>query len=349
MFVFVDSTEFLKDPYAARMSWDRLRDWRDCDCARIVVPKIVMDEAATQYRSSLKSAGRNLNRYLHRMAKLLPEVEWSLPPIPTDGAEERYRDSLGKRLASLQVEQPDHNGITLTAFPGRSTKASIVSQMILDRLSGTNQTAVLITGSSRDFGTPKEPATAFSADLQSRGIGNDQIQIYRSLFDFVKAHVKPRLRKRDELAKAIDAGTHPFDSDCVFAEHYDDIFESLSDFIEPWGEFPGHFNTPDFGSPQLAELSTVPEHFQIETLDMDGDQFVLFARYWVDGIVSCKYKHPGLDGNRTGRVSFEIQASILLDMETGEADNFEISEDFAYTLWPEDWQDDCRSDETECA
>ena len=336
-------------PHAAKLSWSLLRDWRDCDSARIVVPKVVIDEAAAQSGIALKSVGRNLNRFLHRMSKLLPEVEWSLPPVPTDGAEERYQDSLGKRLASLRVDPPDHNGIVLTTFPGRSTKGAIVGQLVVDRLTGTNATAAIITENSRDFGTPQGLATEFLADLQRRGIREDQIRIYRSLFDFVKAHVKPRLQKRDEMAKAIDAGTDPFDSNALFAEYYDDIFESLCDFIESWGDCPGHFNTPDFGSPHLAELSTVPEHFQIETLDMEGDQFILFVRYWVDGIVSCKSKQPGADANRTGRVSIEIQASILLDMETGEVDGFEMSEDFSYTLWPEDWRDGSHSDESESA
>ena len=349
MIVFIDSTEFLKDPFAKKMSWDRLKDWRECDWARIIVPQIVIEDAAKQYRTSLEEVGRKLNRNLHRIGTLLPKGNWSLPPILIDGAEELYREALSKRLGCLHIEQPDHVGRVLLAYPARSTKASIVGQLISSCLTDQDTTAVIITGTSRDFGIPSKLEPEFRAYLEKGGIGLERIQIFRSLFDFVKAHVQPRLRKRDDVIEAIEKGTFPLDSDQLFADRYDEVFAFLSESIEPWGELQDHFNTPEFGSPQLAELSTVPEHFQIDTLDMDGNQFVLFVRYWVDGIVSCKLKHTDSIGYHTGRVSFEIQASMLVDMETGEADDFEIGGDYSFTLWSEDWNSGRRPDENECA
>ena len=349
MIVFIDSTEFLKDPFATKMSWDRLKDWRDCDWARIIVPQIVIEDAARQYRASLEEVGRKLNRSFHRASTLLPDREWSLPSIPVDGAEDQYRKSLSERLKRLHIEQPDHAGSVLVAHPARSIKASIVGQLISSYLTDQEMIAVIITGSSRDFGIPSKPAPEFIAYLEKQGIGPDRIQIFRSLFDFLKAHVQPRLKRRDDVIKAIEDGTFPLDSDQLFEDKYDEVLAFLSESIEPWGEFPGHFNTPEFGSPQLAELSTVPEHFQIDTLDMDGDEFVLYARYWVDGIVSCKLKDTDSRGDKSGRVSFEIQASILVDTETGEADDFEIGDDYSFTLWSEDWNNDRRSDENDVA
>lgn len=348
MMVFIDSTELANDPYAARRKWERLAEWRNCDFARIIVPQIVTEEAARQFRFSLKEVGRTLNRCLLRMNRLLPSGDWSFQPIPTDGAEDAYRKAITERLAKLCIEQPDHSGIVITTCAGKSTKAAIVTQMIVNYLAQTGDSAAVISTNARDFGSPDKLAAEFQADLEKRGVEPVRVQIYRTLFDFVKAHVKPRMQKRDDVIEAIENGTHPFDSNQLFVDRYDEFFEVLANFIEPWGEFPSHFNTPEFDSPRLAELSTVPEHFQIHSLDMSGNQFTLFVCYSVDGIISCKNKDEG-DGYRTRRVSFQIHASVVLDMETGEVDDCEINEDCFYSLWPEEWRVEGPSDETDAA
>lgn len=169
--------------------------------------------------------GHSLDRCLRRISTLLPKRDWSFPPIPTDGAEDEYRKAISQRLTELRFEQPDHSGVVLMTHSRRSTNTAILIQMIVNYLVQTHDAVAIVTANSRDFGIPGKLSDDFQADLQQQGIQSDRVQIYKTIFDFVKDHVKPRMKKRDELIDAMNNETHPFDSNRLFADRHDEILK----------------------------------------------------------------------------------------------------------------------------
>ncbi len=166
-------------------------------------------------------------------------------------------------------------------------------------------------------------------------IPSNRVQFYRTLFSFVKGHVKQRLETFEKLWPMIYNDKHPaFNLRQLFADNHSEIFEAVSEDIIGWGSFPSHFNTPSFDSPQLAHLADVPEQFYINAWQMEDDRLSIFIVYRADGIVNCQYKDRSVDGHFSGRVTFDIQVNIILEPSSGEVEEFEIG-DLCQRLWPE--------------
>ncbi len=157
MIVIIDSMEFVKNPYFQGRKCNWLRDWKSCEDTKIVVPEIVMDEAATNFRKGIKDAAAMIDKGLKAMSRLLPrDAEWRFPPVCLDEEENRYRTTLSTRLTVLGIEQAGHNDIVLTARESRSVKGTIIWQMADEFLTHSQDTITIITESVRDFGKPGE-------------------------------------------------------------------------------------------------------------------------------------------------------------------------------------------------
>lgn len=338
MIVIIDVQELVNDPYAQRRSWEWLRGWTRCEQARIIVPRIVVDEAVRQFRRSLEETGRLFNQALKRIGKLLPESDYRLPSIRLDDEEDRYRDNLAARLRELGMQQADAPDIALMHCPDRSVKRAVIWQMVLGFLAGTSESVAIITDRARDFGKPGALAADLSADLEQRRIPVSRVRIHPSLFAFVKGHVQQRLKEFDALVRSIRAGSHPaIRLDRVFSDYHSEVVDALSEFIEGFGELPGHFNTNTFDSPHLVELSEVPEQWDIDAWQSEDGRLTVFVRYGVDGVVRCRSKDVEAPGEGfSGRLTFDVQVSIVFDLESGDVEDFEIG-DLGYELWRGDW------------
>jgi hypothetical protein len=138
--------------------------------------------------------------------------------------------------------------------------------------------------------------------------------------------------------KTIKAGKkQTIQLDQLFGEYHRQVFDALNEFIEDFGDFPGHFNTDAFDSPRLVELSEVPEQWDVDAWQSEDGRLTVFVWYGVDGVVRCRSKNADApDESFSGRVTCDVQVSIVFDLQTGDVEDFEIG-DLGYQLWRGDW------------
>jgi len=335
MLVIIDSTEFVKNPYALGRSWELLAQWTDCEDVLIAMPQIVFDEAARHFLFSVNEIARNLDRDLKRMVKLLPQhTDWKFPAIHFDDTENGYRTALLGRLVALRIQLTDHNGAVATSN-SRTVKGTLIWQMALRHLAESTESVTIITNTG-EFGTPGELAKDLLADLEKRRLDAGRVRIYKSRQAILRNHVVPRMKGLKKLTAAVDDDRHPiFDLNTAFSAKHEYIVDWVKDFVERDGDAPSIFNTATHGSPQLAYLSEVPERFVTDVYLTEDSQVTFFLWCKVDGVVRCKRKDQ--DEYIEGRVTFEFDVIFTFDSKTGEVENPDFDSTFWYQPWPEDW------------
>ncbi len=340
MIVILDSTVFDQQPHPVGMIWNRLRDWKDRETARILVPRIVIEEAARSFRSSLRETSQNLDANLRRMNKLLPNhSDWRHPPINLDDAEANYTQSLLTDLRQYRIEVVEHGGLSLPFRPEQSTKGAIIWELVQKFLRETDHSATIISRNTREFGRASQMPAFIASEFERQGISSHRIQQYSRLQTFVKEYVRKRTKRFDTIVDAIENDRHPnFCLSTLFVNHRDDILDALTELIDDWRDLPSHFNTAEFDSPKITHISEVAERSCIDACQNEGGEIDIFVTYWVDGGVRCKLKNSDSNGFFSGRLTFNLSVSCCFDPDSGDVYDFQVG-DLGYWLWPGEWPD----------
>jgi hypothetical protein len=124
----------------------------------------------------------------------------------------------------------------------------------------------------------------------------------------------------------------------LFTKKFAKIRKAVRQDVRMWGSFPsGPFNTDPLIEPRLKFLSNTPDYSVVESVLEDG-RLSLFVIFWCDGVIRCeKYQEHGPDQplsttRFSGGVTYEIPATVVLDLETDEIEEFEIG-DLAWEKW----------------
>lgn len=124
----------------------------------------------------------------------------------------------------------------------------------------------------------------------------------------------------------------------LFAERYDEIVEAVKQDVREWGSLPsGPFNADPLIEPRLKFLSRNPECSVVDSLLEDG-KLSLFVIFRCQGVIRCKeYEDHGPDQplstrRFSGGVTYEIPVSVVVELDSFEVDEFEIS-DLAWEKW----------------
>lgn len=125
----------------------------------------------------------------------------------------------------------------------------------------------------------------------------------------------------------------------LYTERYDEFFEVVRESVEMWGEFEeGPFNTDPLIEPRLHYLSENPLYSVVDSCVRQGKRH-LCVFFSCDGTIRCdEYKDRGPDEplsttGFTGGVTFDIPVSLVVDLDSGDVEEFEISPDLAWEKW----------------
>jgi hypothetical protein len=124
----------------------------------------------------------------------------------------------------------------------------------------------------------------------------------------------------------------------IFADNYLQIRRAVKRDVRMWGSFPsGPFNTDPLIEPRLKYLSKTPDYSVVDSSLEDG-RLSLFLIFWCDGVIRCEqYQEHGPDEPLSTRtissgVTYEIPVSVVMELQSGEIEEFEIS-DLAWEKW----------------
>jgi hypothetical protein len=124
-----------------------------------------------------------------------------------------------------------------------------------------------------------------------------------------------------------------------FTEQFPKIRAAVAEDIEEvWGSLPdGPFNTDPVIEPRLDALSRRP-NYTVDDHRIEGSQRFLTVTFQCMATIQCKkYESHGDDlplstATMVGGVTYDIPVHFVIDIESGEVDDFEIG-DLAWTKW----------------
>ena len=185
---------------------------------------------------------------------------------------------------------------------------------------------------------PGRLALGLAADLEKKQISPARLQIHRSLGDFVKKHVIPRMEGFKKLLGNIQEDKHPKFKLTDFIRNYHDVLENwVTEMVEDWHDCPGFLLPHGYHSPQLANLSEDGEINLMDAYRMDNGELMLFLYCYVDGIVTCKKDGAEISEEKQARFTFDFDFSIVLDPKEGTVQDFDLGSTHGFRRWPEDW------------
>jgi hypothetical protein len=351
---------FFKTPTGP--NWLLLREFLSSEAAKLVIPGIVVQEALNQFPERLAEAAEGAQRWLGKLRKLQPAcAELHIPPVNPEVATAAYAEALASRMQAFGAQQPSYDGIPIRNIVTRALQRckpfdkhgqtgfrdALLWEAVLGVVRESGETVTLITGNTGDFGPHDGLAADLAADLQQLGVPANRVRVREGLARFIKEYVKPRLEQLEGIRTALQEGTFlNFDVERYFTDTYDEIFAAVRYLIEGWTDdatrFHGYYR---LRAPRLATLSRTPSGCAvIDVYRIGEDHIVLAIQYAVEGSVTCDedgdrgWNEEPPDKEFTGSVTFWIDASLVMDLQSGTVEEAE-SECSAFRLgseWPRD-------------
>lgn len=244
MNVIFDSNVVFQDWYLQGPSMALLERFMKLSGSRLVVPKIVASEVVNKYKEKvfeLLSAINRLNGLLLSSKKLTHSLD-------IDEILQDYESTLISRFSTLGIEQPDHSTISHENIvardlarrrpfqeSGKGYRDALLWEVVLRNLANFNTKTFLITDDFRDFWDKENKGLHkhLREDLRDKGLPSDCVVLYRTLADFMNAHVKPALDSINEALPELMQGRYKgFEVLAWFKENQEAIGSSIQESIE---------------------------------------------------------------------------------------------------------------------
>lgn len=348
MLIVIDTTETFQHPLLTSPDWSYVQSLLSRDVATLVVPEVVVAETIGHFPTKLADALSETRRAIGRLKKIVPHVDLSAPDLDIADATARYKNELYARLKDLRALMPGFKHIEIDRIVQRSLqhrkpfdangqrglRDALCWETVLE-LARTREAEeiVVVTGNTSDFGPHDGLAPDLIDDLHKLSIPPERVKICDGLHRFVESHVKPRLRKLEDLRTQIqEESSDLFDVESFFADAFDQISASVKDHVRQWGfEELGYITRRSFESPRLLDLKESPDDFEVGEVYRTGDEEVAFSiRFRIGGAIECDEIHDYSPMERpwtsefVGDATFSVETSQVMEESTGQITEFTV-------------------------
>lgn len=365
MIIVVDTTELFDDLSLRGPDWILLDDFLKREEAILVIPRIVVEEAANHFVKQLAEHLRTAERSLRILRNLLHRSDgFTMCNVDEQQAVEEYQQALTARLRELQAQQPDYQRVPVENLVNRALKGrrpfdakghvgfrdALIWEAVLAMVQVYSDPIILVTRNMNDFGKHGELHSDLVADLVHLGVCPERVRVSAGLHKLIEEHVKPSLKKLDDIRQSIEEQTfEDFNPLEFFDDIYSDISGEIHQQVHDWNfKELGLVTGRCFSSPALVQLHTTPSDYKVGHVYRFGsDQITFSLTYEVRGTVRCNLEPENQSDLPppweafTGKATFEVECSVVLDVDCGEVEEFEVVgvEIKPSSDWPHDEHD----------
>lgn len=356
MIVVFDTTVLFPDLFAEGLNWTLLRDFRNNRNVSLVVPQIVLEEAINHFRLELTKEEQTARKALTDLAdRLRREEPWRFAPIDIAKETAAYETAIKNRLESLGVRFAAYDTVSLKSLVDRALlrqkpfdaggkvgfRDAIIWETVLGLLKEQESELVLVTKNKNDFGAEQLPPD-LEANLKAVGVPSERVSVIPDLKTLIDKFVTPTLKQVEELRLAIERGdSAEFNAAEYFQDQYDAFVNLVEEHLDPLGLDFGPRSKFIFRNPQIARLDALPSSIEVDSVfQIEPSRVMVDLTYWFGADVTCeRFRRIGTDtvvtdGAFTGSVNFDCPVTVEVDLETGDASEFE-NNTFGWSFGPE--------------
>lgn len=320
MIIVLDTTALHRDVHAARPILTAILERAEAGEWKVVVPRVVIEEAARQYPVRLREAMKLARDAARDLRVSFSPLDLPIPIVPTvdvDTASAAYEPDLRGRLSRPNCAVAEHPPGTEVVgswaarrrkpfkLDGTGAADAFVWLTVCD--CARRDDVVFITGNSHDFADPDHPdrpAPELRTDLEAAGIDPVRVRIVSDVVEFVREFIEPSERA---LARATALLVEP-----------DQRRRLVSQISLAAAEYP-----TAAGDEEEWELEVDLFDFSLKAFDAD-DLHVISAQEAADGRIDVQMEASG-------------QAAFDFFMFSYEA--LVLPEDTPISVWGADWED----------
>ena len=205
MVIILDTTELFRDPHLSGPDWLLVATFLERVDAHLIVPEVVLDEAARHFESKLTQALDAVSRAQGQIKKLVPDALLPLPAMDVPQLQGEYRQALEARLGQMGAMIAPHSVILLDtilqrSLTGRKPFGSHTDRGFRDAVlwesalraipEGTDQ-VLLISSNTSEFSDGRELAGDLRDDLVVSGLAPESVHLCIDVRDLVERFVQP--------------------------------------------------------------------------------------------------------------------------------------------------------------
>lgn len=240
--------------------------------SRLVVPRIVLQEAIKKYREELQEKTKRAVAAIDKLNGLLSPASGAVQPsVPFEQAAATYESALKSRLAELKASQPDYSDFPLEAIADRALRESrpflredkgfrdvVLWETVLRCVADASEQTVLITNDG-GFAEEDQLHSDLKRDLTERGLHDEAVVLVRTLEECNEVYAKPFLRSASAIAEELRAGTYGrFNPSQFIASIGGDLFKEAEGYASEIADGSGC-------------TSSMEEPFSMTDLELDSE------------------------------------------------------------------------------
>lgn len=219
-FIILDSNVFIADYWLRSSSFVLLREYLNKTGARLVVPRIVLEEVINHHREALdevKTEIRDVRRTLSRLLRSARGPIAELVQINKASKDDPYERFLENEFKKMGVQVPEYDDIPhkdivardlRRARPfqqsGKGYRDALLWETVLRNCVKKNVVTVFITQNTADFCDSKNLLHEhLKGDVRKIGAVESDFTLFKDLVQFADSKVVPFLKARKEFIALI--------------------------------------------------------------------------------------------------------------------------------------------------
>ncbi len=314
MKIVFDTNVIFNDWYLNKPGFEPFKMFLRLSGAKLVVPKLVIEEAKNKYREAVKSKFNSASKELKKLRGLLPSKNLSMPNVDFQFVFSKFEENLQERLIDLCAEMPGHSDVPHDDVIKRCLnrrkpfsfqiskdgekiserggyRDTLIWETILRKVADATYKTIFITGNHKDFGEStdsNEVHKHLREDLRLKGLPDDCIQLCDNLKAFNEEYAKPLLPKLIEEKPRLKEFTTLW-----FKDNRDLISEILQTKVDSLGwpyKLESYVDEPTISYIEDPSVFEIEEVYKLDAdrvyidifmeTDVNVDFFVHKYDYW---------------------------------------------------------------------
>jgi hypothetical protein len=273
-FVVLDSTVFIADYWLRSSSFVLLREFLKKSSAKLVVPRIVLEEVINHHREDLeeiKTEMRNTNRKAGRLLRFfrgpITEMVAVIKKIKDDPYD-KFLDGELKAIGASVIDYKDipHEDVVARDLrrsrpfqkSGKGYRDTLLWETVIRNCIKKGTVTVLVTQNVIDFCDPKgQLHEHLMGDIKKTGAGENDLRLFKDLVQFTDSLVVQYLKARKDFASLVaNHKVEGLDLEQVCDENMDTIIAAINTSPSAMSADPGSYE------PEV-DVVDIPRDFEV--------------------------------------------------------------------------------------